>query len=235
MQLVMNIEPGLLERAVISICPDVWTIIKKKKSRRRMSEETLWEELVCCILSSQVPYENARATTKSLKKYGLLTSDPINNFEQQVRDVLHAPITVCGRSIHYRFPNIRANQIARARKEIFRTRKALSHLVYDSESAEALREQLAREIPGMGLKQASMFLRNVGVSYDLAILDTHVFKYMYALNIVDPYSDHVARGPNYLGTELRLRRYADIIGYPVGCLDWAIWVVMRVATREGYA
>ena len=38
----------------------------------------------------------------------------------------------------------------------------------------------------------------------------------------------------YLTNEELLIQYASGIGYPVGCVDWAIWIVMRVARKEGY-
>ena len=63
-----------------------------------------------------------------------------------------------------------------------------------------------------------MFLRNSGVSYDLAILDRHVLDYMVALSIqseLEPFKSNLAQ---YCRYEERLRSYANKIGFPVGLL-----------------
>jgi len=74
-----------------------------------------------------------------------------------------------------------------------------------------------------------MFLRNIGASYDLAILDTHVLHFMSIQG--DPRVDvgQVRTLSAYERTEQVLVRYADTIGFPVGYLDWAIWATMKAA------
>ena len=76
-----------------------------------------------------------------------------------------------------------------------------------------------------------MFLRNAGITYSLAILDRHVLKYMSALGITDHRQPYVSGLSTYLRLEQSLREHASRIGYDVGLLDWAIWIVMR-ADRE---
>ncbi len=232
----MNIvEPNKLERAVLAICPDVWATINRKKNDSRASESLLWEEMVCCILSSQVSYELARAATTALKRAGCLSLKDQPNYLSRVRSILKKPLLVDGKYILYRFPNVRAYQIASARKELFKEKRGLSNLVYGPDSAEAIRSSLVSRVPGIGMKQASMFLRNIGRCHDLAVVDTHVVRYMTALNIGESKERSASRKSDYLSAELHLRHYATRFGYPVGCLDWAIWIVMRVALRQGYA
>jgi len=77
-----------------------------------------------------------------------------------------------------------------------------------------------------------MFLRNVGVSYDLAILDRHVLNYMAALGIYSGTGGSIASLAQYRRLEAVLRAHADHLACPVGLLDWAIWIVMRVANRK---
>jgi len=75
-----------------------------------------------------------------------------------------------------------------------------------------------------------MFLRNIGRSYDLAIIDRHVLRYMQATGLI---SDQVPPSTllQYEALEKRLTDQARIAGYPVGLLDWAIWIVMRAAKQ----
>ena len=92
-----------------------------------------------------------------------------------------------------------------------------------------VREWLVRHAPGLGPKQSSMFLRNAGLTLDLAVLDRHVVRYMEAIELLARGGHHTATLKDYRATESLLRGHADEFGYRVGLLDWAIWIVMRVA------
>jgi N-glycosylase/DNA lyase len=83
---------------------------------------------------------------------------------------------------------------------------------------------------GMGPKQTSLFLRNVGWSWDVAILDVHVLSYMRLSRLASENS--VATLTAYERLEDRLRAYALGRGEPLGRLDFAVWVVMRAASKE---
>jgi len=76
-----------------------------------------------------------------------------------------------------------------------------------------------------------MFLRNIGVSYDLAVLDRHVLNYMCCIGVHDEPEIKVHKLRHYVLHEEKLREHANRFHCPVGILDWAIWVVMRVANQ----
>ena len=89
-----------------------------------------------------------------------------------------------------------------------------------------------RRHPGLGPKQASMFLRNCCGAYDLAIIDRHVLAYM-----PDGWLRHTRpRQPvgyaAYLVDELVLRSHSRSMGYLPGLFDYAVWIVMRVLDRR---
>jgi len=96
-----------------------------------------------------------------------------------------------------------------------------------------MRQSLVTEISGVGPKQASMFLRNTGKSYDLAILDTHVLRFMDMQNLLSINQRNISTVTAYERTERVFVDYADRLGYPVGYLDWAIWATMRAAKELG--
>jgi N-glycosylase/DNA lyase len=77
-----------------------------------------------------------------------------------------------------------------------------------------------------------MFLRDIGRAADLAIIDRHVLTYIDVVRLV-PYSGagQLTRR-KYLTLEDHLRRYADFLGLPLGIVDRAVWIVVRVAKRE---
>ncbi|MEG8016031.1 8-oxoguanine DNA glycosylase [Sphingomonas sp. 22R3R2A-7] len=221
--------PMQLQRAVAAICPD---IAKRATAAPRVREEDrLWWELSCCLLSSQVPYALAVAAADRLDGSGLLHSARADqpDLTDRLTDLLSAPLTVSGTCRRYRFPQARARQLALTRLAVSAEAGTLCALIQTAGTGEAVREWLVGNAPGIGPKQASMFVRNVGLSYELAILDRHVLNYMTALTLSPTPIRATSSLSPYLRGETALRVHADDIGVPVGLLDWAIWIVMRVA------
>jgi N-glycosylase/DNA lyase len=91
-----------------------------------------------------------------------------------------------------------------------------------------LREWLVANCPGLGHKQASLFLRDIGYCRDLAIIDRHVVRYLEASGVAS--APKTAR--QYLDAESKLRSHASSFGMPVGLLDQAAWFVGRAATAS---
>lgn len=225
-----------LERAVSSICPDIQS--RMRNTNPANCETVLWQELICCILSSQVSYAVAQQAARRLICSGMFPPKSdynFNNVESKLRDMLRAPLVVNGKRMRYRFPNLKANQIAALVRRFVDKNYNISAFICRSDSPVTIRSILVKELPGVGLKQASMFLRNIGKTYDLAIIDRHVFNYMTKIHLVVGFDYRKLSRKVYLTMEQRLIQYAHKLGYPVGCVDWAIWIVMRVARQEGYA
>jgi N-glycosylase/DNA lyase len=91
------------------------------------------------------------------------------------------------------------------------------------------RDSLVRIAVGIGPKQASLFLRNIGYAANLAILDSHVLRYMRWLGMVRSIPRSLQSVRAYEVLEAKLVAYASAIGYPLKFIDEAIWIVMRVA------
>lgn len=218
--------------AVGAICPDIRARVCT--ASKPLDERGLWWELSSCILSSQVPYSLAVAATAVIDAESLLLTDRNNSEEliQRLVDLLSTPLIVEGRPRSYRFPVARARHLAATRAVISAENCSLRELVDGFNDASETRAWFVKHVPGVGPKQASMFLRNIGKSYDLAILDRHVLNYMSKLGLYSG-SDHFISGlTQYRRHEAVLREHAQEMDCPVGLLDWAIWIVMRVANRS---
>ena len=75
----MNVvSPKQIDSAIGALCPEIWDNMQSV-SEIEVSEEKLWEELVRCVLSSQVKYELSQAVTKELKYKGFLDIEELNN------------------------------------------------------------------------------------------------------------------------------------------------------------
>jgi N-glycosylase/DNA lyase len=180
---------------------------------------------VACLLTSQVSSSSASAAFERLTAAGLLGD------ERWKRNDLRflIDLTECLRSTGYRFPNAKA-------KQLFSMRMALSTAplvltLSNLREPSATRRVLVQTVPGIGPKQASMFLRNVGLTFSLAILDTHVLRFLHAIGFLDTPNPSLSSLSNYEKVEAAAIRYADSCEQPVGYLDWAIWITMK-AVRE---
>ncbi len=194
------------------------------------TESQLWAELTCCVLSSQVPYETAQAAAVRLETSGLFLKEGVapRDLEVALAELLRRPFDIDGGSRRYRFPDSRARQLTATVVQVRRDAKGLSDLLGSFGDIEIARRWFVTNAKGLGPKQASMFLRNVGASYDLAVLDRHLINYMVMMGLTaDPRP--IRRMADYRRDEVVLRDHAASFGLPVGFFDWAVWIVMRVA------
>ena len=198
------------------------------------TEYALRRELVACILGSQVRYEMAVSMLERIEQAGLLTDEwwerKEDEFESRVFDLLSNRCSQYN-NWRYRFPKVRAHQLMMARDAV--AQKSLSERLSDNLTPKKIRQQLVEEIPGIGPKQASMFIRNIGLSYDIAILDAHVLNFMNMQNLLYYKNTNISTLQAYEHIEQIIIDYANSLGYPVGYLDWAIWATMRAIKELG--
>lgn len=225
-------EPNVLSKAVAAICPDIQDRVRS--ASKSHTERRLWWELSSCILSSQVPYPLAVSAANAIDKEKLLlnTQASPEKLVKQLIELLSVPLMVEGRARKYRFPVARAQHLTATRATITSETGSLRELVNNFNCAMEARTWFVEHVPGIGPKQASMFLRNAGVSYDLAILDRHVLNYMSTLGLYSGTKHFISGLKQYKRHEEVLREHAQELDCPVGLLDWAIWIVMRVANRN---
>jgi len=87
---------------------------------------------------------------------------------------------------------------------------------------KALREWLADNIIGYGMKEASHFLRNIGKSNNqIAILDRHILRNLKKHNIIQ--ATKIKSRNDYLEKEEKYLRFAKEIGIPADELDLLWW------------
>lgn len=194
------------------------------------TEADLWTELSCCVLSSQVPYSLAQAASARLHASEIfldLNQTP-DRLEAAIVDLLTESLDVEGDQRRYRFPNSRARQLAVTWDAVRRDGGGLIDLLEGFADHHAGRAWFVQHAPGLGPKQSSMFLRNIGATYELAVLDRHVMNYMAVVGLSE--AAPAARSMSaYVREERVLSAHAQEFGLPVGLLDWAVWIVMRVA------
>lgn len=205
----------------------------KRRKWIEMSEDEIWQELCLCILSSNVPFELARSAFLHLRK-GYLQLEWITNTPNSQRILadelakpIYSPKTTGGAYRKYRFPNARAKNIHRAAKVVSSEKGWLSKLLANTSSENELRDVLVDKISGFGLKEASHFLRNIGYSTRLAIIDSHVLSFLNNIGAADSRNTKSLTRNVYLELESRLQEICDKYGMNLSIFDMAIWHCMR--------
>ena len=231
---MISIEPYKILKAVSAIYPDIEERVAARKPI--LDERYLWYELSCCLLSSQVPYPLAVAAADTIDMSSLLLDDRMseNALALELYKLLVQPLNIESRQRAYRYPRSRANQLAATRQAITNASGSLECLLQYFRKPTETRSWLVKNTPGIGPKQASMFLRNICLSYDLAIIDRHVIDYMTVLGYYSKNVGSISHLTNYQKQEKILVRHALEMDVKVGLLDWAIWIVMRVVRSSGY-
>jgi N-glycosylase/DNA lyase len=227
-----------LERAVHAVGSRLLAERSEGVSGESTGEAELWWRLLTCVLASQVPYQTAVAAADRITELWPAGPRPASSneaaevLEARLRAILQGPLPTSSGARRYRFPQAKARQIARTYCRFRDQRLDLRGMVFAAHPSDRLRDRLVSVVDGLGIKQASMFLRDIGRAADLAIIDRHVLTYVDVVGL----ASYPTAGPltrrKYLTLEDHLRRYADFLDLPLGILDRAVWIVVRVAKRE---
>jgi N-glycosylase/DNA lyase len=173
-------------------------------------DERLFEEMCFCILAVQSKAHSADAAVRDLSTAGLLWSG-------------RAPRLAAFLRHRTRFHNHKAGYIVRARERFFpETGPCLSESLRAQQDSKAARAWLVGEIDGLGWKEGSHFLRNVGRGDGLAILDRHILRNLVRHGVIPAMPDSLT-GPRYHAIEERMNRFSATVQIPMAALDLLFW------------
>lgn len=116
----------------------------------------------------------------------------------------------------YRFPNIRSKFIIEARK----SQAELKNKIKSELNNNNLREWIVENIKGIGYKEASHFLRNIGFT-NYAIIDFHIIDLLVTHGLIDRPKTLTKR--KYLEIEDILKNLADKLNLNLAELDLYLW------------
>lgn len=118
----------------------------------------------------------------------------------------------------HRFPNARANYIVLARPHKDSIKQTLQN-IRDERKA---REWIVDNIKGIGMKEASHFLRNIGYK-NLAIIDFHIIDLLAKNNLIEKPKNKSLTPKKYLEIENVLKKIAKRVNLNLGELDLYLW------------
>lgn len=175
-----------------------------------MPDERLFEELCFCILAVQSSAHSADAAVRALAGAGLLWPGRQRQLAAFLRH-------------RTRFHNHKAAYIVRARTRFFPDSGAcLATSLGGLTDPRTARAWLVREVDGLGWKESSHFLRNIGRGDGLAILDRHILRNLVRLGVI-PALPTSLTGRRYLEIEDRMTRFSVRLGIPMAALDLLFW------------
>ena len=182
--------------------------LKSFKALGKSEDKDIFEELCFCILTPQSKASSCDKAVKELIKRGIL----YDGRKKQIRDRLKG----------VRFPNNKTQHLLCARK-LFKIEKNIEiKSRVNLKDPQKAREWLVKNVKGLGYKEASHFLRNIGYGDNLAILDTHILKNLKRFSVIKKIPSSMTK-KRYLEIEDRMRRFSDIIKIPMSELDLLFW------------
>jgi N-glycosylase/DNA lyase len=116
----------------------------------------------------------------------------------------------------HRFPNIRAKYIVEARMH----EESINKIILSSGDEQEQRDWLVNNIKGIGYKEASHFLRNVGFT-DLAIIDFHIIDLLTRLGLIQKPKSLGKK--KYVEIEKLLRSVSRKLNMNLAELDLYMW------------
>ena len=175
--------------------------IKEFKNIDKKSTNELFNEMCFCILTANF---NAEKSIKIQNEIGECFS---NDSEEDLAKKLQ--------ELGHRFPNMRASYISESRNC-----KDMLKRVVESLKNDELRGWLIKNVKGIGYKETSHFLRNIGFD-DFAIIDFHIIDILAKYDLIE--KPKALTRKKYLEIEKILKKIAEKSGLNLAELDLYLW------------
>jgi len=166
--------------------------------------EKVFSELCFCLLTANF---NAERSIKIQNEMGDgFLKLPPEKLAQRLKELGH------------RFPNARAKFIFEARKHASGLKEKIESFASDAEA----RKWLAENVKGLGMKEASHFLRNTGRK-NLAIIDFHIVNLLARHGLIEKPKSKSVSAKRYVEIEKVLEGVCDKTGLSQAELDLYLW------------
>lgn len=173
------------------------------------TDERIFAELAFCICTPQSRATQCWKAIEALTKNNLLYTGS----NEQIKPFLNI----------VRFNENKSRYIVQARNTFSNGQRVLiREKLLSLGNPEMMREWLVENVKGFGMKEASHFLRNIGLGESLAILDSHILKNLQKYGVIDEVPKSLTE-KKYLEIEGKMKDFAERIRIPFGELDLLLW------------
>ncbi|MDP3992562.1 MAG: N-glycosylase/DNA lyase [Nanoarchaeota archaeon] len=170
----------------------------------KRSDSEIFKELCFCFLTANF---SAQGGIRIQKEIG----DGFLNLEQEQ---LSQKLNELG----HRFPNARAKFIFEAREY----KDNIKQILNSFSDEKIARNWLAENIKGIGMKESSHFLRNIGYK-NVAIIDFHIIDSLVRNNLIEKPKSKSLTAKKYIEIESILRQLGNKLKMNLGELDLYLW------------
>jgi len=177
--------------------------VKVFKELGKKTSNEIFKELCFCILTANF---NAEKSIKIQDEVG-------DSFLTLSEGDLAKKLTELG----HRYPNTRAKYIS----DSVKYKHILKNMIINSKDKE-IREWLVKNVKGLGYKESSHFLRNIGFD-DLAIIDFHIVDILVDHDLIE--RPKCLTRKKYLEIEKILRKLAKKTNLTLSELDLYLWYI----------
>lgn len=199
-----------IKRSYASVRPQIKSRLNDFRSIwKNGSEKDIFAELVFCILTPQSKAISCWQTVNDLIKKDMLHGSSAVSISRQICKV--------------RFRNNKAKYIVLAREK-FKQNGHVSVRPFLNRISDipGKREWLVHNVKGYGYKEASHFLRNIGMGSNIAILDRHILKNLKRAGVIIEVPASITRN-RYMEIEQKMSAFSKKIGIPMDHLDLLFW------------
>ncbi|MAG22405.1 MAG: N-glycosylase [Candidatus Diapherotrites archaeon] len=201
-----SLEQELRKLQKTTVSKKVGQRLREFKSFGKKDPKEWFSELCFCLLTANSKAQSALQIQEKLGSEGFCNA----RSEDVKKCIIWAK---------HRFHNNKTNFIVQAREHLD-IKEKIEFIVAQSGEEQA-REWLVHNIKGLGYKEASHFLRNVGY-FNLAILDRHILNLMAENKIISEKPKSLTK-KNYLEIEKKFQALALKLGLIVAELDLYMW------------
>lgn len=169
----------------------------------RSKEDKVFSELCFCLLTANFQAEKCIRIQKDMGRgFEIL---PEEELAKKLKEVGH------------RFWPQRAERIVKARE----CKTELCEAVFKTSGGE-MRKWLVENVKGLGMKEASHFLRNIGYK-DVAIIDFHILDLLEREGLIE--RPKTLTSNKYIEIEEVLRGFGKKVGLNLAELDLYLWYI----------
>ena len=180
--------------------------IKEFEKKGKEREDEIFSELCFCLMTANFNAEKCINIQENVGRD--------RGFELLPKEKLAEELKKQG----HRFPNARAAYIHEAR--------TCSRDMHDNifkKSGKDMRKWLVENVKGLGMKEASHFLRNIGYK-DVAIIDFHILDLLLNHGFIDD-KPKTMTNKRYIEIEGILNNISEKVGLNLAELDLYLWYI----------
>lgn len=200
------VEKILMLRADPKVKEMVDTRIKEFTKMAYTDTYSWFNELVYCLLTANSSAKKGQECVDALCDCNTMLYGNIEEVSETLRNNGH------------RFPNRRAEFIINARK----IAPSLKETIKGFSNSKVARKWLVENVKGLGWKESSHFLRNVGY-FDVAIIDRHILTNMKEYKLIDNVGRKSITKKKYKEYEMILKKVAEKVNMTLGEMDLYLW------------